>query len=70
MEVPQVKRTKTAPEIEAKPLIFTRANPEALAAFDPRSKLCVMNCGPHAQDPRTAAERKFLCDECQHEGNP
>lgn len=23
-----------------------------------------MNCGPHRADPRSAEERKFLCDEC------
>jgi hypothetical protein len=43
---------------------WPRADPEALAAFDPSTKVCVMNCGPHAADPRTAAERKLLCQDC------
>jgi len=46
------------------PLVFTRADPEALASFDPRSKICSMNCGPHRDDPRTREERLLLCDEC------
>ena len=24
-----------------------------------------MNCGPHRDDPRSAKERKLLCDECR-----
>jgi hypothetical protein len=28
-------------------LHFTRADPAALARFDPKTKLCTMNCGPH-----------------------
>lgn len=43
---------------------WLRADPEALAAFDPTTKTCVMNCGPHVDDPRSALERLFLCDEC------
>jgi hypothetical protein len=46
------------------PLIFTRADPLALRGFDPSTKTCTMNCGPHRDDPRTQAERKFLCPEC------
>ena len=45
-------------------LTFPRADPEALKAFDPRTKVCVMNCGPHNLDPRDDKERKFLCDDC------
>lgn len=44
---------------------WKRADPAELAAFDPSSKVCVMNCGPHADDPRSARERKFLCDDCE-----
>lgn len=44
---------------------WPRADPEALAAFDPSTKTCVMNCGPHVDDPRSAVERFFLCDECE-----
>lgn len=43
---------------------FQRADPVALALFDPSTKRCTMNCGPHAQDPRTSKERAFLCDDC------
>jgi hypothetical protein len=46
------------------PLVFTRADPEALRRFDPSTKRCVMNCGPHVDDPRTHVERMFLCDDC------
>ena len=57
-------RKKTGdPGFEA-PINWPRADPVALASFDPRTKTCSMNCGPHALDPRTKAERMFLCDEC------
>ena len=46
------------------PLTFPRADPKALKAFDPRTKVCVMNCGPHNLDPRDDKERKFLCGDC------
>lgn len=52
------------PITAAVPIVFTRADPAALARFDPRTKVCSMNCGPHALDPRTDKERKFLCPEC------
>lgn len=64
-----MKASKKPAAVEAKPITFTRADPVALAAFDPRSKLCTMNCGPHAQDPRTEAECRFLCPECVEEWN-
>lgn len=47
------------------PIEFQRADPEALAKFDPRTKVCTMNCGPHRDDPRGNKERKFLCDDCE-----
>lgn len=43
---------------------FPRADPGALAMFDPNTRLCQMNCGPHTHDPRTDKERKFLCSDC------
>jgi hypothetical protein len=46
------------------PLVFTRADPAALALFDPATKKCVMNCGPHKDDPRSRVERQFLCGDC------
>lgn len=27
-------------------------------------KVCVMNCGPHIDDPRTAEERQSQCEDC------
>lgn len=48
----------------AEPIQFPRADPAALARFDPSSATCTMNCGPHTQDPRTEAERKRLCGDC------
>ena len=50
---------------EPAPIEWTRADPVALAAFDPKSKTCTMNCGRHAHDPRSYAELKFLCDDCE-----
>lgn len=52
-----------APSNDLEPT-WPRADPEALAAFDPSTKVCVMNCGPHADDPRSSKERKFLCQDC------
>jgi hypothetical protein len=49
----------------AKPIEFQRADPVELAKFDPTTKVCTMNCGPHIQDPRSQDERKFLCDDCE-----
>lgn len=46
-------------------LTFPRADPAELDAFDPSSKRCTQNCGPHVDDPRPAVERKLLCDECE-----
>ena len=48
----------------AAPMVWTRADPEALARFDPRTKVCSMNCGPSTDDPRCSNERALLCDEC------
>ena len=47
-----------------KPIEFKRADPDKLATFDQKTKVCTMNCGPHRDDPRDDRERKFLCDEC------
>ena len=46
------------------PIDWPRADPAELATFDPASKVCNMNCGPHGLDPRSRAERLFLCDDC------
>ncbi|MNG07075.1 hypothetical protein D3C84_903620 [compost metagenome] len=55
------KRAQPAP---ARPMQWARADPAALAAFDPASKTCSMNCGRHALDPRSYTELRFLCDDC------
>lgn len=55
------KRTQPA---AAPPMEWERADPAALAAFDPASKTCTMNCGKHAHDPRSYKELKFMCDDC------
>ena len=44
---------------------FPRADPAALAAYVPGSKRCTMTCDAHADDPRCAAERALLCDDCE-----
>lgn len=59
-----LKARKAKPQ-EEKPIEWTRADPAELAKFDPASKVCTMNCGPHALDPRNRAERLFLCDDCE-----
>lgn len=46
------------------PIVWERADRTELARFDPATKLCVMNCGPHRDDPRSDKERLFLCPEC------
>ena len=56
-------------ETACMPLQWPRADPAALAAFDPSTKLCTMNCGPHRDDPRTRAERKLLCGDCVEDWN-
>lgn len=56
---------KKLPDTPRAPIVWPRAaDRAALAAFDPNTKLCTMNCGPHRDDPRDAKERQFLCDEC------
>jgi hypothetical protein len=45
-------------------IVWTRADLAALAAFDPATKVCTMNCGPARDDPRSDKERKLLCDDC------
>ncbi len=49
----------------AQAIDWPRADPVALAAFDPATKICSMNCGQHGLDPRSREERKFLCGDCE-----
>lgn len=53
-----------ASTVPVAPSAFPRANPDELEAFDPSTKECTMNCGPHRDDPRSAKERKLLCGDC------
>ncbi len=46
------------------PMEWLRADSVALAAFDPNTKQCTMNCSPHKDDPRKEPERKLLCGDC------
>ena len=55
------KQPKPLPSM---PIVFTRADPAELERFDISTRICVMNCGPHRDDPRTVAERRLLCEEC------
>lgn len=50
--------------MKTQPSKFERADPAALAAFDPKTKICVMNCGRSTGDPRSRIELKLLCDDC------
>jgi hypothetical protein len=59
---PVPKRAKPCPQIAT--MVWPRADPAELARFDPRTKVCSMNCGPSTADPRSANERALLCDEC------
>ncbi len=61
---PGVRRPVPKRAAERAPMCWPRADPAALAAFDPRTKVCTMNCGPSTCDPRTAAERVLLCTDC------
>ena len=63
----RLDRTVGRPVLQA--LEWPRADPAALAAFDPSTKLCTMNCGQHRDDPRTRAECKLLCGDCVEDWN-
>ncbi|QGZ31465.1 hypothetical protein [Stutzerimonas stutzeri] len=60
----KARKPKTEQSPPPAPIEWTRADPADLAKFDPASKVCTMNCGPHRLDPRTRAERLLLCDDC------
>ncbi|HGM5026200.1 TPA: hypothetical protein ACKPXH_003942 [Pseudomonas aeruginosa] len=60
----KARKAKPAQPAPERAIDWPRADPAELARFDPASKVCSMNCGPHKDDPRSRAERLFLCDEC------
>lgn len=57
------KPKRAQPALES-PIEWERADPAALARFDPSTKTCDMNCGKHGLDPRSREELLFLCDLC------
>jgi len=59
-----MKRTPKIPPPPPKPFVWPRADPVALAAFDPATKECHMNCSRGGDDPRSMNEVKFMCDDC------
>ena len=59
-----IKRLKLRSLDTSKELFFERTIPEHLVGFDPASKVCTMNCCAIAADPRSAAERKYQCEDC------
>lgn len=64
MNEPKPRKAKPAQPAAERPIEWPRADPAELAKFDPSTKVCNMNCGPHKDDPRSRAERLFLCDDC------
>jgi hypothetical protein len=64
------RKPKHAPLVSSVSIEWTRADPAELAKFDPASKVCTMNCGPSGLDPRSRAERMFLCDDCDRAAPP
>lgn len=60
----KTRKPKRAPPEPEQPIVWERADPAALANFDPSTKTCTMNCGKHAHDPRSYKELKFMCDDC------
>lgn len=43
---------------------WPRSDPAELSKFDPRTKVCTMNCGSAMGDPRSDAESKYQCGDC------
>lgn len=58
------RKSKRVPLVSSVSIEWTRADPAELAKFDPASKVCTMNCGQHGLDPRSRAELKLLCGDC------
>lgn len=66
VQIPSLQVERVLPVLRTQEMItFPRAAPAALAAFDPRTKRCTMNCGPSLDDPRSPEERRFLCPDCE-----
>ena len=61
------KPKKPAPPIEA--IVWPRSTQAEMAGFDPKTKICTMNCGRHRADPRSPEEFKFQCTDCVPAGH-
>lgn len=59
-----MKARRRHPPAEVLPITWHRADRAELAGFNPATKVCTMNCGPHREDPRSDRERRFLCGDC------
>lgn len=55
---------KKAPEPKPRVIAWPRTPPAELASFDPSTKICDMNCGRSAHDPRSDKEMKYQCTDC------
>jgi hypothetical protein len=69
MTTVKARKGKPTPAPEP-PIEWQRADPAALAKFDPTTKTCTMTCGKHAHDPRSYKELKFMCDDCDCHAAP
>jgi hypothetical protein len=70
MTTVKARKVKPARPAAERPIEWERADPVALAKFDPATKTCTMNCGKHAYDPRSYKELKFMCDDCDCHAAP
>lgn len=66
----KARKPRPVPPLPESPMEWPRADPAALDQFDPATKTCTMNCGPHGLDPRSRKERLFLCDDCDCHAAP
>ena len=57
-------KNKKAPPVVHAPVVYPRSDPAELAKFDPRTKVCTMNCGQAVGDPRSWQECRFQCGDC------
>ncbi|MCP1515543.1 hypothetical protein OKW09_005314 [Pseudomonas rhodesiae] len=60
----KARKANPARQPAVRSIDWPRADPVALAAFDPATRACTINYGPHGLDPRSREEWKLLCDDC------
>ncbi len=56
-------KRKSTPAL-AEDFVWPRSDKAALAAFNPATKQCTMNCGQARADPRDHKEMMFQCGDC------